>query len=175
MKWNSLLLIVVIVALVVAAVRLPHSGAYFSDVQTATVTIRTGVWSTEADSLVVDKGNASFVGSQFGPHTRLHGIRLSNSGESPITIDRLIVCWSPEEGYIRVVNYWDWGDIEWSGEEPSGAVLDLTDAVIMPGKGRLLDLTFDTAMGGVAIGIEFIMADGSSLEEWLLGHIPARP
>ena len=29
--------------LVAAAVQLPHSGAYFSDVQTATVTIRTGV------------------------------------------------------------------------------------------------------------------------------------
>lgn len=155
-----------------ASMQVGRSGAYFSDTESTTATLQAGVWWHEADDLVVDKGNVSFVGSQFGPHSRLHGIRLSNSGFGPVTIDRLIVCWRPDEGRMRVVNYWDWGEIEWSGEELSGAVFDLSDTAIAPGKGRLLDLTFDTDMRDVAVSIEFVMSDGSTLVDPLEGIGP---
>ena len=130
-------------------------------------TIQTWIDGAElsADNLIVDKDNARLVGSLYGPHTRLHGIKLENNGEYGITIDRFTIGWNSADGEnIRLVNIWFWGEIEWTGEEPSGAELDIEDFTLSPGEDRHIDFTFDQNMEGKIFTIDFIMGDGSILQ-----------
>lgn len=84
MKRDSLFLIVVIVALVAAAVGLPHSGAYFSDVQTTTCTVQTGVWhaGTPKPSLSLDPDDAEATACNSTDPVS-HVIYVSNTGDEP--------------------------------------------------------------------------------------------
>lgn len=188
MKENRLFFILVIMALLVVTVPLPHSGAYFSDMQTEAVTITTGEWWTEADSLVVHTDDAKLVGSNYTAHTRLHSIRLENSGEHDITIDQITVSWNLEGSdggghnisidkvagnwtadgadgaKIRVVNIGAWGEVEWSGQEASGSTLDIADYSLSPGEKPHITFVFDKKMTGKTFAIVFIMGDESSRE-----------
>lgn len=113
----------------------------------------------QADDLEVDTSNAHLTGNG----EKLHRIILNNTGTQDITIVELIVSWTLCGEEEKIVNVEITGeDGEWSGNAPSGTLLDISDCTISPVKAKQIDFSFDSNMEGKEFTIEFFMGDGSS-------------
>lgn len=109
--------------------------------------------------LLVDLSTVSLTGG-----TSIDGVTLLNTGTADIVIDKMTLTWSGTSGGENVTEIQiDAGGVEWSGSEPSGTILDLTDYTLttLAGTVNVNYITFDSNMSGANMKLDIVMSDGS--------------
>ena len=135
------------------------TGARLADTESSPDNIlAAGEWY-EADCLIVDTSDLC-----LNPAGKwICCIYVMNSCEYDITIDKVKLSWTPDEGEkILKLQMWHYDMLEWKGSEPSGSVLDIDPCTLIPGQSECICLFFDSDVHGKAFTIEFIMGDGTS-------------
>lgn len=119
------------------------------------------VEDNEAAHLVVDTTNAQVGGKG---NKSILGITIENTGPDNITIDRIAVFWAGGASGNSIQGIVINGSSVWSGDELSGAELDITDFTLVSGYGTypMNSLDFNKNIVGATVSLTFIMSDSSS-------------
>ncbi|MBU3967165.1 MAG: hypothetical protein KKG76_07320 [Euryarchaeota archaeon] len=148
--------ILIILLLVPIAYALLHTTfSSFSDTEvSAGNTFTAATWETQAGYLSIDTSGAKLTGNGG----KLHSIVLNLTTPRNITIDKMIVNWTVNNGE-KIEEIRIGGVTFWSGSEIADAVLD--GNYILSKKERI-EFRFDSDMQGRSFTITFIMGDSST-------------
>lgn len=115
----------------------------------------------ESDYLLVDVSGVGLNGTSKG----VIGITIENTGGADITIATMTVTWTGGANGNSIKEITIDGTSQWSGNSASGALLDITDFILISGAGTypIDELTFKKSMSGSTIEIVFAMGDASTL------------
>ena len=128
--------------------------SYFSDTEVSTGnTFRAGTWETQAGYLSIDTGGAKLTGDG----EKLHSIILDLNTTQNITIDKMIINWTVNNGE-KIEEIKIGGATFWSGSEIADAVID---GEYILTKKEHIEFRFDSDMQDRSFTITFIMGDSS--------------
>jgi Tfp pilus assembly protein PilV len=114
----------------------------------------------QSDNLSVDVSSVAIDGSD---NTKVVGITISNTGESTITLDTMTVSWTGAPGGTKINEITIDGTSQWTGNDNSGNVQDITDFVLSAGQTYSINsLDFNKNMTSTTLSIVFTMSDSSS-------------
>lgn len=121
----------------------------------------------QARSVLMDLTNANFVNPD------ITGIVLENVSNQDITVDKIEISWSETAGGENITGIQvGGGPVEWSGSNPTGSILDISDYSLTAGGGPVnVDyLSFDSDIASALVKVSFVMIDGSSAKgEFYMG------
>jgi hypothetical protein len=179
MGKRIIILAIMLLAASVAIASFAPTESAFSDTETATLSVSSGAWHTQADDLLVNTDCAGIWSPRCNcacpcitdlcerwEGSILYGIFLRNIGENDITIDKIKIHWIPPQDseHVQLVQiiFNDW--IEWMGSEPSGTLIDINNCTLRPSDllPKSLFILFDSDMQEKDFIIVFIMSDGST-------------
>jgi len=88
---------------------------------------------------------------------------LGNTGPADFYIDQIEASWTGTAGGENITGFnFDSGAEEWSGSQPSGSIIDITDQLLASGTStRTFEFSFDSDMAGADVLLGFILTDGS--------------
>jgi type II secretory pathway pseudopilin PulG len=91
------------------------------------------------------------------------GLNIQNTGDSTLTIDKLGISWSGTIGGENITRIIVGGTTVWTGSQPSGSILDLTNYNLATSSGvaSIISMDFDNQMDDGELNFEFIFSDGS--------------
>lgn len=114
----------------------------------------------QARSVLIDTSAIQLVSS-----TSVQGFTLENTGTNDITIDKLIASWTGTTGSENITDVQiGGGTVEWTGSQPTGSELDLTNYILTSGFGPVdVDyIDFDASVAGGLLELKFVFSDGST-------------
>lgn len=127
-----------------------------SDGTTKTVTF---VPAFEAANLVVDVSGAKIGGVE---DRDLKGITLRNTGANILILSHVKTSWVPVSAVRVIEQITIGGTTVWSGSQPTGTKIDISDIAIGPFETKQVDfLRFDGDMSERTFVTQFILTDGS--------------
>lgn len=157
-KVKRVLILVLVLGIVTLCLTEMGTLSYFTDVEQSRGNVfQAGTWETQADNLKIDT-RTSFISGY-----KMHNVNVSNFGDGAITIVKLRISWTPDEGE-KILKVWAIGQQPakvWDGNETSGAILDITDCTLEPGQMNQFEFLFDAKMKDKEFTIQFQMEDGS--------------
>ncbi len=93
------------------------------------------------------------------------GVAVSNTGTSPITIDKMIVEWTNSRNYHKITSITIDSQNRWVGWKKAGNTLDINNVIMAAGASDLpVVFSFNRNLHGKQLTLTFIMADGTQLE-----------
>jgi len=159
-KKVALIILGIALVLLLVLTQGGSTGGRLSDIESSSENIlAAGEWY-EADCLIVDTSDLC-----LNPAGKwICCIYVMNSCGYDITIDKVKLSWTPDDGEeLRKMQIWRYEILEWKGSAPSGTVLDIDDCTLVPGERDCICFFFDSDMHGKAFTIEFTMGDGTSV------------
>ena len=155
-----MIIIGIALLLVLVSTQSGSTGARLSDTEGSGENIFTAAEWYQSDCLIVDTSEIC-----LNPAGKwICCIYVMNDCQYDITIDKVRLSWTPDEGEIILkmqIRHYDM--LEWKGSAPSGTVLDIDDCILIPGQRECICFFFDSDMHGKAFTIEFTMVDGTSV------------
>jgi hypothetical protein len=161
-------LLVSMIALSLCHTMIGFTFPQFSDTEISIGnTFTAGVWESDADHLQVNTTCSclSLISGKRG----LILTKVTNTGASDITIDKILVDWdkTSSANITRIVIRRKLALTEfWSGRQPAGETLDGSDYTLVASdlRPKYVSFWFDSNMCGNTFTIRFILGDGSTKE-----------
>lgn len=101
----------------------------------------------------------------LSPNNReILGLTIRNTGTTTLTLDQLMMTWTGMSGTPNVTQVQiGGGSVEWTGSQPPGSTLNLTDYALTTGAGtvNINNISFSSSMASATVNFQFIFSDGS--------------